>query len=173
MENKGLDPWKGGGFGMFSGLSAANLRVMTVTLVTRDGRELRFPPSQIVSRIPLNGDMAWFRTRLLTMPRPRKLQELADRLAGSVWVSVPSSEPTGGTASSAGDDEESLAQDRRPSSTPDEVVYYRMEQDVRDDVPRQTAELREVRVEIWEYRLNADGNSLKLTRLAVASSNPR
>jgi len=88
MHTHRLDPWKGGGFGMFSSLSDRNLRKMTVTIVTANGTEHRFPPSAVASRLPLDGDMWWKRSQLLTMPRQTALQSLADRLAAAQWVEV-------------------------------------------------------------------------------------
>ncbi len=168
-----LDPWKGGGFGMFSSVSARNLRQMTVTLVTSGGIEHRFPPSTIASRIPLNGDMRRQRSRLLTMPRVAVLQRLADRLAAAQWVEVlpvpsepadtkqqPDDSIVTATASTSAD----VVQTQQPA-------YYRMKQDVDDDAKTEPFDLQQVRVELWQYELNRETDELQLTMLtnAVAS----
>src|SRR5688572_24368318 len=74
MQEHRLDPWKCGGFGMFSGTSLRALRQLTVTLVPADGNEYRFPPAVLSSRIPLGGDIRKIRARVLTMP----LQSMLD-----------------------------------------------------------------------------------------------
>lgn len=182
MHNEHLDPWKGGGFGMFSAASSRNLRQMTVTLVTDDGEEVRFPPSTVASRIPLNGDMRWFRHRLLTMPYDSLVRDLAGRLAAGEWLVVqpindadddsqtrpaaaigelPASIESNGSLES-----DDLAQEARPTT------YYRMKQDAPKDTVAKPAALTEVRVEVWQYDLDRGAGELRLTKLASATAQP-
>jgi hypothetical protein len=191
-----LDPWKGGGFGMFSAASSHSLRQMTVTLIGEEGEEFRFPPAAVESRIPLGGDMDLIKCRLLTMPRPAALQSLADRLAAEEWVRVrPSSLKTpvsessvskSDVASPLGTDATDGASDPLPdtakaaaivadelaSEQPVDKVYYRMKKDVEqeEDVLFASYQPRAIKVEIWQYRWDAPKNKLLLTRFREATA---
>ena len=190
-----LDPWKGGGFGMFSAASAHTLRQMTIVLIGEDGEEIRFPPRAVKSRIPLDGDMALIRHRLLTMPRPSALQSLADRLAAAEWVQVqrnplkapvsdsPISEmdissslgtatggdadPLAGTAKAAAIVAEELASEQSVDK-----VYYRMKKDVQQegDVLVSAYQPRAIKVEIWQYRWDLRQDKLRLTKFREATA---
>ena len=153
VEFQSLDPWKGGGFGMFSAISAQNTRRMTITLVTTENVEKRFPPYAIASRIPMGGEMQRRHWKLITMPTAEALASLAREIADAEWVEVTPNATQSSTA----------------DGTRASPAYYRMRQDVADEDSFRPLEIIAARVEIWEYILESHREQLKLTSLISVS----
>lgn len=170
METCSLDPWKGGGFGMFSAISAQSLRAMTVTLVTADGQEKRFPPRAVASRIPLDGRMRWERRELVTMPRESAARRLAAELAAAEWVAARMPPDDAGEppesdkerARNPNSDDTEIAESPDPEAMPE---FYRIRGDQPDEAITRPLALRAVRIEIWQYVLDRPSGELKLTNL--------
>ena len=86
-----LNPWKGGGFAMFSSIDSPGLRVVSAFLVD-DGRD-------VPVRLPA-GDLLEPRlSKLRTLPSPGRLDELARALAARSWrIDAGAAVPQSGTS---------------------------------------------------------------------------
>src|SRR5438552_13657048 len=72
----GLSPWKGGGFGMFSTVDTPSARFLRAYLL-RGSEAIPVLIPRVLQ--PLAAEVR-------TLPRPRALTSLADKLAGGTWV---------------------------------------------------------------------------------------
>lgn len=72
----GLSPWKGGGFGMFSTVDAPAARFLRAYLL-RDSEEIP---------VMIPRGLQPFAAEVRTLPHPRSLRLLAEKLAGGTWV---------------------------------------------------------------------------------------
>ena len=75
-QTRGLTPWKGGGFGMFSTVDSPDSRFLRVYLVMSDGK--------VAVTVPADLSRAY--ERLQAMPSQEKLDDLARKLAARTWV---------------------------------------------------------------------------------------
>jgi hypothetical protein len=83
-----LDAWKGGGFGMFSSISAMDKRRFAVALVMKDGRRDRFPLHRIRDRFRGVDEVTQLERDVLLKPTHAALERLATVLANFEWVAV-------------------------------------------------------------------------------------
>ncbi len=80
-ETHNLNPWKGGGFGMFASLDMNLLRVLSVTTFDTDGKKYRVD-------VPTRTHMREQERAIKQMPTQTRIDELARRLAETEWVVV-------------------------------------------------------------------------------------
>jgi hypothetical protein len=130
-----LDPWKGGGFGMFSSIHAKGVRYVSVTLILKDGQEHRIGPRGLDVWLPMSGRMDRIQETILIMPSPSQVRRLARELAASQWVQV----------------------EGHPLPA--------LRSDVPASVTAEPLEPRAIRVDVWEYGFDPQAPRLVLGNL--------
>jgi hypothetical protein len=153
-----LSPWKGGGFGMFSTVDAPSARFLRVYLIT-GGREIP---------VLLPDQLRPLAAEIKTMPRARRLRDLACKVASGTWVpyrlspavhhyrhllssvdgNLPGSWSDGWSDTNTGSAGQlSIAQD----ISFERITFLRMLAD-REPIPGNVVLFQRVRVELWRYR---------------------
>jgi hypothetical protein len=141
MEVHHLTSWKGGGFGMFS--TARVDREITVTLVPRQGDEIRVSAAYINRFVRLGGDLTKRLGELRIMPSEGRLEYFARDLLKPAWILVK--DKTG------------------------KLEYPLLQNDAPANIVSRPLELKEVRIEVWQYQFDPKGPYLRLYHFLTVS----
>ncbi|QSQ12350.1 hypothetical protein [Myxococcus landrumensis] len=162
VESKGLSPWKGGGFGMFSTVDSPSARFLRVYLV--EGA------SEVQVRLPDRMKELGYDVRVL--PTHDALEGLATRVANGTWVPER-------LASAVTRYQALLAEGVEQAPGGSEVGrvdfmgvrLLRMLEPGEPPPPLGRAHVfQRVRVELWTFRFEPSSARLVATRLAEASA---
>ena len=83
VHSSNLNPWKGGGFGMFSSINPVYKRKLSVSLVAADGKVVRIPLDSIVRSFSSASEVAQLRAKLIMKPSYERVKQMASTLATS------------------------------------------------------------------------------------------
>jgi len=144
-----LDPWKGGGFGMFSSMNSLDKHRLSITLVMTDGQVKQFPLDKIMNGFSSVGEVARLRRELVVEPSFERLKHIASILSSIEWVAVRRSVPVS---------------DIRSENSEDAVSFHPRSH-VSPDVEARPVFLEEVCVEMFEYNYDCGEKQLTLHRL--------
>ncbi|MGO9922022.1 MAG: hypothetical protein ACLQIB_45910 [Isosphaeraceae bacterium] len=156
-----LDPWKGGGFGMFSSITSLDKQRLRVSLTTSTGQIERFPLDGVAMGFGSSGSLSRLRRELVIHPSRNRLNRLARALAKEQWVSVRGPVPRSAKAPGAkGND-----------------LLYRPRSLVPAAAEATPVALKEIGAEVFEYRLDRHDNRMVLhglmrVALSVAGEDP-
>lgn len=149
VETKGLTPWEGGGFGMFSTVDKREARFVRCYLIT--------PEQEVLVRTPPHLDT--YVDRLRAMPTQKRAGHLAQFMAQSTWVASE-------------DVPENVSADH--TVPPGRYRYLSPS----DTSSRARATVEAVRVEVWQYQFVSQPYRLEahplfaVTREAPPSEGP-
>lgn len=154
-----LDPWKGGGFGLFATFDSSRSRQISFHGLSADGQLLRiqYNPKDFEFSGVLTRQSA---RRLRVLPKRRNLRELAEKLLAREFVFVGSREAT--FMKWIGETE--LTRGRLTSGDlikPGENIVKIRRKQSRSDQSRRPVKLVGVRVALW--RLDYDPETYALT----------
>ncbi|WP_342377170.1 hypothetical protein NVS55_37900 [Myxococcus stipitatus] len=161
VEAKGLSPWKGGGFGMFSTVDSPSARFLRVYLV--EGA------SEVQVRLPDRMKDLGYDVRVL--PTHAALEGLASRVASGTWVPERLASAVTRYQTLLGEGVE------QPPGGPEVgrvdfmgVRLLRMLEPGEAPPPLGRAHVfHRVRVELWAFRFEPSSSRLVATRMAEAS----
>ncbi len=157
VHSSNLNPWKGGGFGMFSSINPVYKRKLSVSLVAADGKVVRIPLDSIVRSFSSASEVAQLRAKLVMEPSYERVKQMASTLARVEWMAVPRSGPLSLSSSVGSGD----------------GVSFQPKANVRSDIDAVPVTIDEVCVELFEYNYDHDGRQLELHKLMSASENRR
>lgn len=152
-----LTPWKGGGFGMFSSVDTLDARFLRVYVETATEVVPVEPPPHMTADV----------TRVRAMPSQAGLDQLANRLAGLVWLDV---RVRAAQLQSSIDQDEFVHGDPEkfaPKST-SKVVALRREQGAAS--PEAIVPVRAVRLELWRQSFDDEKTQTTANRMYVSEA---
>lgn len=150
-QTRGLTPWKGGGFGMFSTVDSPGSRFLRVYLLTPDG--------EVPVTIP--GEHGRLAGRVRAMPSQEKLDELATRLAGEAWVPRAYNDLAATPECAL----PPVCHERRPGcSSPLPPLYRARREEEPEPSAGERVAVAAVRVELWKSRFDLERHRLVAAR---------
>ena|SRR5437868_13316676 len=156
-QTRGLTPWKGGGFGMFSTVDSPDARFFRIYLLTPEGKV----------PITLPSDLYRLSGHLRSIPSQGELNELAQKLAARTWVPRTYNDLSATPECAL----PSVCYQRRPGCSSPLPPFYRAlsprepEPSGQDRVPFSAVE-----VELWKSRFDLPQHRLVAARLLQASA---
>jgi hypothetical protein len=152
-----LSPWKGGGFGMFSTVDSPSARFLRIHLSTSGGEIAVLPPRRLSEQV----------RQVRAMPTRSRLAPLAEELGRSAWR-VYLWNPLGeSSAAGAG----GLARRDPARKQAVEIPLYRALDEDEGALPAggETVAFERVRVEVWQYRFDAERVRIEARKLRELS----